>query len=65
MPLQKKVKIKMGEFFGIFLVHYSTLLHLSPLRLHCVGECCDRTQDCLALAGQLARLDLIHTTKLN
>jgi hypothetical protein len=25
---------------------YSTLLHLPPLRLHCVGGCWDRTQDC-------------------
>ncbi len=37
-----------GELFLIFLfyVHYSTLLHLPPLRFHCVGGCRDRTQDC-------------------
>jgi hypothetical protein len=26
-------------------VRYSTLLHLPPLRFHCVGGCWDRTQD--------------------
>jgi hypothetical protein len=36
---------------GIFLifyfyVRYLTLLHLLPLRFHCVGGCWDRTQDC-------------------
>ncbi len=36
------------EFFGFsFSVRYSTLLHLPPLRFHCVGGgCWDRTQDC-------------------
>ncbi len=29
-----------------FYVRYSTLLHLPPLRFHCVGGCWDRTQDC-------------------
>jgi hypothetical protein len=37
-------------FFWIFYVLYSTLLHLPPLRLHCVGGCWDRTQDCCDLA---------------
>jgi hypothetical protein len=32
------------EFFWIFSVLYSTLLHLPPL-FHCVGRCWDRTQD--------------------
>ncbi len=38
---------KKGGFFWIFsfYVRYSTLLHLPPLRLHCVGRCWDRTQD--------------------
>jgi hypothetical protein len=27
-----------------FYVHYSTMLHLPPLRFHCVGKCWDRTQ---------------------
>ncbi len=31
-------KIKQGDF-GFFSVLYSTLLHLSPLRFHCVGGC--------------------------
>ncbi len=34
-----------GDIFGFFYVQYSTLLHLPPLRLHCVGECLDPTQD--------------------
>ena len=33
----------------IFLLLYSTLLHLPPLRFHCVGECWDQTQDCCNL----------------
>jgi hypothetical protein len=33
-------------FFGFFYVLYSTLLHLPPLRFHCVRRCWDRTQDC-------------------
>ena len=39
--------IKKGGFFGFFsfYVRYSTLLHLPPLRLHCVGGCWDQTQD--------------------
>ncbi len=35
------------DFFSFFFyVRYSTLLHLPPLRFHCVGGCWDRTQDC-------------------
>ncbi len=34
-----------GKFFS-FYVRCSTLLHLPPLRLHCVGGCWDRAQDC-------------------
>jgi hypothetical protein len=30
----------------IFKVIFSTLIHLPPLRIHCVGGCWDRTQDC-------------------
>ncbi len=29
-----------------FYVRYSTLLHLPPLRILCVGACWERTQDC-------------------
>ncbi len=52
-----------------FYVHYSTLLHLPPLKFHCVGGCWDRTQDCCdigidALTTWLnlihSRIDLIH-----
>ncbi len=32
------------RFFSYVL--YSTLLHLPPLRFHCVGGCWDRNQDC-------------------
>ncbi len=36
-----------GGFFGFFsYVLYSTLLHLPPLRFHCVGGCWNQTQDC-------------------
>jgi hypothetical protein len=31
------------DFF--FFIRYSTLIHLPPLRFHCVGGCWDRTQD--------------------
>ncbi len=34
-----------GEFFYIFSILYSTLLHLPPLRFNCVGGSWDRTQD--------------------
>jgi hypothetical protein len=48
-----------------FYVRYSTLLHLPPLRFHCVGGCWDRTQDsCDYGIGShdtlTTRLDLIH-----
>ncbi len=33
-----------GGFFLDFVVLYSTLFHLPPLRLHCAGGCWDRTQ---------------------
>ncbi len=33
----------MIEFFNVL---YSTLLHLPPLKFHCVGGYWDRTQDC-------------------
>ncbi len=56
------------RFFFFFLyVWYSTLLHLPPLRFHCVGGCWDRTQDICDndiawLSDALTtRLDLIHT----
>jgi hypothetical protein len=32
-----------GDLFYFYL-RYSTLLHLLPLRIHCVGGCWDRTQ---------------------
>ncbi len=31
-------------YFFFFYVRYSTLLHLPPLRFHCVGGCWDRTK---------------------
>jgi hypothetical protein len=49
-----------------FSAHNSTLLHLPPLRFHCVGECWDRTQywcdfgiDCQTPLNH-SRIDLIH-----
>ncbi len=47
-------------------VCYSTLLHLPPLRFHCVRGCWDRTQDCCdsGIDSQMlhatTRLDLIY-----
>jgi hypothetical protein len=43
-----KVTFQTGGIFWILFsyVLYSTLLHLPPLKFHCVGGCCDRTQDC-------------------
>jgi hypothetical protein len=51
-----------GGFCWIFLGRYSTLLHLPPLRFHCVGGCWDPGQ--LGLQHWLSdalttRLDLI------
>ncbi len=37
---------KQGDFLIYFYVLYSTLLHLPPLRFHCVGECWNLIQDC-------------------
>ncbi len=34
------------EFFKMYSVHNSTLLHPSTIRFECVGGCWDRTQDC-------------------
>jgi hypothetical protein len=46
---QKKF-VKSGNFFRFFLIFMYViqhcLLHLPPLRFHCVGGCWDRTQDC-------------------
>ncbi len=39
-------KSEHGDFFKIFYILYSSLLHLRPLKFHCVGGCWDRTQDC-------------------
>jgi hypothetical protein len=35
-----------GDFFDFFFEFTLSLLHLSPLRFHCVGGCWDRHQDC-------------------
>jgi hypothetical protein len=39
-----------GDFILIFFVLYSTLLHLPPLKFHCVVGCWDRTVATCALA---------------
>ena len=40
-------KCEKTDFWGfLFSVLYSTLLHLPPLSLHCVGGCWDRTRNC-------------------
>ncbi len=52
------------EFFS-FYVQYSTLLHLPPLKFHCVGGCWDRTQELRPRHwlpdAPTTRLDLIHS----
>ncbi len=67
-----KLYILFWGFFGLsFYVRYSTLLHLPPLRFHCVEGCWDRTQDgCdFGIDSQTCtlttRLDLIHRTFLH
>jgi hypothetical protein len=30
----------------IFKIRYSTLLHLPPIRFHCIGGCWERAYDC-------------------
>ncbi len=54
-----------------YFVLYQTLLHLPPLRFHCVGGCCDRTQNYCdfgigrqTLKAQTTRLDLIQIKNL-
>jgi hypothetical protein len=45
IPTITVVTVNRGFLFCFFGLN-STLLHLSPLRFHCVGGCWDRTQDC-------------------
>jgi hypothetical protein len=40
-----KIFVFFRGIFGDFGVLYSTLLHLPPLRFHCLGEFWDGTQD--------------------
>jgi hypothetical protein len=46
---------------------FLTLLHLSPLRFHCVGGCLDCTQDCcdfgIGSDALTTRLDLLITIR--
>ncbi len=58
---------KQGDFIASFYVLYSILLHLLPLRFHCIGGFWNRTQDCcdfgmaVSDSGALTtRLYLIH-----
>jgi hypothetical protein len=51
-----------GEFFEFFYVLYSALLHLPPLRFHCVGGNWDRTQNCGDFGHWLSKA---LTTRLN
>jgi hypothetical protein len=38
---QIRQKSFLKGYFGIFLVHHSSVLRLPPLRFHCVGVCTD------------------------
>jgi hypothetical protein len=40
-----KYLLKGGFFLDFFYVRYSALIHLPPLRFHCVGGCWNRTQE--------------------
>jgi hypothetical protein len=67
----RNIEILKGGIFGFFyfLCTYSTLLHLRPLRFHCVGGCWDKTQDYCDFCIDTARrsnhsastVDFIHT----
>jgi hypothetical protein len=55
-----------GRFCGFFsfYIGYSTLLHLPPLRFHCVGRCWDRTQDCSSLASTARRSNQLQYSNI-
>ncbi len=44
--VSSKQNMDRGICWIFFYVLYSTLLHLPPLRFHCVRGCWNRTQDC-------------------
>ncbi len=46
--------------YDMSYVLYSTLLHLPPLRFHCVGGCWDRTHDCCDFGIGSQTLDARH-----
>ncbi len=53
--------IRKDGYFGFFYVRYSTLLHLPPLRFHCVGGCWDRTRTVATTALAVGRSN--HSAK--
>ncbi len=55
LPAPWACRWAMFKVFFSFNVRYSTLLHLPPLRLHSVGGCRDRTQDCCHILALAAR----------
>ncbi len=67
-----KVFLRGFFWFFSFGLRYSTLLHLPPLRFHCVEGCRGRTQDSCdyGIGSQssdalTARLDLIHNSPID
>ncbi len=52
------------RIFFLFYVRYSTLLHLPPLKFHCVGGCWDGTQDYIATLALTARRSKHSSTEL-
>ncbi len=52
-----KIFVKV-RFFLLFLVFNATLLHLPPLRLHCVVGCWDQIQDICDFSNGFQTLDL-------
>ncbi len=51
-------------FFCAVTVLYSTLLHLPPLRFHCVGGCWDWTEDCCDIGIDTQSLQSLVTVDL-
>jgi hypothetical protein len=46
-PVPPENTVQRGDFLDFLFMYvlYSTLLHMPPLRLHCVRGCWDRTQE--------------------
>ncbi len=52
---------KQGDFLNCFNVLFSTLIHLPPFRLHCVGGCWHATSVLCVRPSNHSAIDLIHS----